>query len=117
MDESHDKRRRFPRIHSENLVLVKKSGLDALEGLGKTEQMGLGGCKFLHPESLGVGSLLDLTLSVRGRLFMSRARVVYETPSEEGFSEVGVEFLALTDEDREALAEMFGAGATVLAEG
>jgi hypothetical protein len=118
MDESKpDRRRRFPRIHSENLVLVKKFGILAVEGLGKTEQVGLGGCKFLHQEPLGVGSLVELTLSIRGHLLNTRARVLYEMPHDGEFTEVGAEFVALSPGDRETLALLFGPEGTVLAEG
>ena len=118
MDEGHPgKRRRFPRIHSENLVLVKKSGILAVEGLGKTEQLSLGGCKFLHQEPLGLGSTVELTLSIRGKLITTRGRVVYEVPHEGAVTEVGVEFLQLNPSDRDALAELFGAVGTVFADG
>jgi hypothetical protein len=117
MDESHEKRRRFPRIHSENLVLVARSGPEPLEGLGKTEQLGLGGCKFLHPEALGIGTVLDLTLSIQGRLLNCQARVVHEAPHGDDFFEECVEFIALSQEDRETLAKIFGALGTVLADG
>ena len=117
MDEGHEKRRRFPRIHSENLLLVAKSGPEPVEGLGKTEQLGMGGCKFLHPEPVGVGSILDLTLSIRGKLFNTQGRVVYEAPSGDDFYEICVEFLALSPADREALAQLFGSEGKVLADG
>jgi hypothetical protein len=117
MADDRDQRRRFPRVHSENLVLVKKSGDQPVEGLGKTEQLGLGGCKFLHQEPLGVGSIVELTLSIRGKLINTKGRVAYEVPHEGAFTEVGVEFLQLTDDDRAALVDIFGTVGTVFADG
>lgn len=117
MADDHDQRRRFPRIHSENLVLVKKSGDQPVEGLGKTEQLGLGGCKFLHQEPLGVGSIVEITLSIQDKLITTQGRVVYEVPHEDALTEVGVEFLQLSSDDRAALAGIFGAVGTVFADG
>lgn len=94
--------RRFPRIPAEVVVLVSNPARGKAEGFGKTRSVGLGGCCFVVPESLGVGSTLDLSLSISGRVVIAAAQVVYEKPAERGV-EVGVEFVRLEAGDRQFL--------------
>lgn len=105
MDEEFPVERRFTRIPSRHAVLVKR--LDpghTAEELAKTEVLGLGGCMFVSEEPLGVGSLLEVLISVGGRVLKTVSRVVYERPHSQGKWEVGVEFIVIPEEDREALA-------------
>ena len=95
--------RRFPRIPSENAVLVKKVGDDTSESLVKTRVLGGGGCMFAHDGSLGVGSTVELLISLPLRVLKARARVVYENAAKPHGVEVGVEFLSVSAEDRVAL--------------
>ncbi len=94
--------RRFPRMPAEIVVLVSRPEPQPVEGFGKTREVGLGGCCFVVPSSLGVGAELDLSLSIGGRVVSAAAQVVYEIPVERGV-EVGVEFLRLDGGDRQFL--------------
>ncbi|MDW7711939.1 MAG: PilZ domain-containing protein [Deferrisomatales bacterium] len=100
-------KRRFPRIPSENAVLIKKLGPEESEGFAKTRVVGLGGCMFVSDERLGVDSCLDLLISVRGRVVKTRGRVAYEVDTGGGELEVGVEFLEISPHDRAILQELF----------
>lgn len=108
MSDDYPKKRRFPRIPSENAVLVKRTGPEEAEGFAKTQVVGLGGCMFVSDESIGVGSHVDLLISVRGRVVASRGRVVYENAKQPGKIEVGVEFMNIAAEDRGAIQELLG---------
>ena len=88
-------RRRFPRIASHHTVLARSLS-DGLEEFGQTKSIAVGGCSFVADESLGVGSPLELLLTVDGQVVSARARVVYEL-EEEGRIEIGVEFASLDD--------------------
>ena len=102
MMEEQVKRRRYPRIPSENAVLVKLLGSEVSEGFAKTSSVGLGGCMFFNSESIGVGAYLDLLISVRGTVAKAMSKVVYEIPADEGY-QVGVEFIQISDADRRLL--------------
>lgn len=110
MLESTAPKRRFPRIPSQNAVLVRKLGQEAVEGFAKTKVVGLGGCMFVSDEQIGVDSYLDLLISVRGRVAKALGRVVYEIPKEQEEVEVGVEFVQIAPEDREIIEALFGSG-------
>ena len=101
MSQEHNERR-FPRMPAEIVVLVSTSEPQPIEGFGKTRVVGLGGCCFIVPTSIGVGKLIDLALSIAGRVISASAQVVYELPAEKGI-EVGVEFLRLDTGDRQFL--------------
>jgi hypothetical protein len=100
-------KRRFPRIPSENAVLVKRLGDEEAEGFARTRVVGLGGCMFVSDEPLGVESFLDLLISVRGRVVQTRGRVVYEIPRGDDEVEVGVEFVQIAPHDRDIIEELF----------
>jgi len=106
MEAQGARQRRYPRIASENAVLVKRLGDGALEEFARTRTMGLGGCCFLSHESLGIGSLVEILISVRLKVVKARARVVYEKPMG-GSTEVGVEFVQLPPEDRLVIEGLF----------
>jgi hypothetical protein len=106
VSDSFEQRRRFPRIASENVVLVRGAGEDEHEGLAKTKALGLGGLSFVTEESLGVGRLIELFISLGGRVVPTRSRVVYEVPVGDRI-EVGVEFVDLDPEAREYLRGYF----------
>ncbi len=107
MSARRSPRRRYPRITSENALLVKRVGEDELEGFAKTRVVGLGGCMFLADEPLGVGSALEMLISVRGRIAKAQGRVVYELPTRDLRFEVGVEFVGISDPDRSVIRTLF----------
>ena len=102
-----ESKRRFPRIPSENAVLVRRLGDAEAEGFTRTRVVGLGGCMFVSDEPLGVESFLDLLISVRGRVVQTRGRVVYEIPCAGDEVEVGVEFVHIAPHDRDIIQELF----------
>lgn len=104
MPEPPRLQRRFPRVPSENAVLVKKIGDDSSEALAKTRVLGGGGCMFVHGVPLGVGSTVEMLISMPRQVLRVRARVVYELPARPGGVEVGVEFVDVAEGDREVLA-------------
>jgi hypothetical protein len=109
-------KRRYPRIRTENPVLLKKVGGDGLEGFAKTLQIGLGGCMLMNDEALGKGSDVDLLISVRGHLIKATGRVIYENPHQGQAIAVGVEFVSLSADDQEALQSLFREQSTVFPE-
>ena len=107
MDGEYDRVRRFPRIASENVVLVKKLTDAAQEGFAKTRVMGMGGCMFTSREPFGVGVNVEILISVVCRVVRAVGRVVYELPASGDELEVGVEFLELGEKDREVIEGLF----------
>ena len=97
MSDEHTTRRRFPRIASHHAVLAKKSGSDGLEEFGRTKSIAVGGCSFIADEPLGVGSPIELLITVDGNVVSARARVVYEHDVDGGRKEIGVEFAGVDD--------------------
>ena len=108
MNESYPNRRRFPRLSMKNPLLVKKVGEASDESLGKTRTVSLGGCMFHSDEALGVNSLLELLISLKGHVIQAKAKVVYENPAQEGGVDVGAEFLEVPEGDQDLLASILG---------
>ena len=106
MGQGYRKDRKFPRIPAEHAVMVRLLGGPRFEGFAKTRVIGLGGCMFVNRESLGYGSLMELLISVEGRVIRADARVAYEVPKNGREHQVGVEFLRLHPSDRELLSSL-----------
>jgi hypothetical protein len=109
MTPSEHESRRYPRLPSAHTILVKRLGPAPREELSRTKVVGLGGCMFVSPEGYGIGSALELLITVGRDVLRSQVRVVYEMPADEGGVEVGVEFLDLTEADRLRLKAVFDA--------
>jgi hypothetical protein len=107
MAGDYPEKRRFPRISSENAVLVKRLGPEALENFARTRVMGLGGCMFVSDTAFGVDSPVEILISVRGQVIKATARVVWELPAAEGKTEIGVEFADIAQQDRLAIEKLF----------
>ena len=56
--------RQFPRVPSRHSVLVRKLGDESIEGFAATKTVGMGGCSFFTDDPPGVGSALDLLISI-----------------------------------------------------
>jgi len=84
-------KRRFPRIASEHVALVRATRPQESESFAKTRSLGLGGCGFVTDAPIAVGSEVQLLISLAGRAIAATAKVVYSLPSGERF-ETGVEF-------------------------
>lgn len=106
MQPASDDRRRFPRIPSVSTLLVKRVGDEPSEALGKTHSLGGGGCMFVHDTPFGLGSNVELTLSVHGQVLKAVGQVVWEQQKGPGWVEVGVEFRQVAPEDRPALERL-----------
>jgi hypothetical protein len=99
-------RRRFPRIPSEHVVLVTRVGDEALEQLGRTRDLSLGGCMFSADRAYGVGCLLQLLIKFDDGVIDALARVVHEEPRGSGEIELGAEFIYLSDQ--ELITRLYG---------
>jgi hypothetical protein len=106
MADEYPEKRRFPRLPAEHAVLVKKLGPGETEEFAKTKTVGLGGCMFVSESALGLGSGVELLISVRGGVVKAQARVVYELAAEGSFR-VGVEFLRMATGDLKLLQTLF----------
>lgn len=92
--------RRFPRATAEHAVMVRLLGVKAFEEFARTRVIGPGGCMFVSEESLGFGSLMELSIALRGRVVKTDSRVVYEIRKSPTEHQVGVEFLRISPADR-----------------
>jgi len=95
--------RRFPRFLAEYAVLVRRTGGIGSEKMARTRTVGGGGCMFNFHESLGVGTELDLVISMPGGVVKAHGRVVWETTAGPYPFEIGVEFLRMTRDDQQSL--------------
>ncbi len=94
------KARRFPRIQAEHAVMVRLLGTLPFEEFARTRVLGPGGCMFVSEESLGFGSLMELSIALQGRVLKTDSRVVYEIAKSPTEHQVGVEFLRISPADR-----------------
>lgn len=106
MPDGDPQRRRYPRIPSENAVLVTRVGPEEIEAFATTKVVGLGGCMFVSDKSLGEQTPLRLIISVGRRTIKTLGRVAYEVPRDDGRVEVGVEFLNLDPADHTVLEDL-----------
>jgi hypothetical protein len=107
MEEERVEKRRFPRVPAEHVVLVKKLGEEELEEFAKTRTVGLGGCMFISDSPLGLGSGVEVLMSLEGKVVQAQARVVYEIVRSEREVQIGVEFLHMRPEDMRVLETFF----------
>lgn len=101
--EHRPKIRRFPRVQAEHAVMLRLLGTKAFEEFARTRVIGPGGCMFVSEESLGFGSLMELSIALRGRVVKTDCRVVYEIRKNDVEHQVGVEFLRISPTDRSFL--------------
>jgi len=92
--------RRFPRVQAVHAVMVRLLGVRPFEEFARTRIIGPGGCMFVSEESLGFGSLMELSIAMRGRVVKTDSRVVYEIRKSATEHQVGVEFLRISATDR-----------------
>lgn len=93
--------RRFPRIDAQHVCMVRVlGGMRPFEEFARTRVIGTGGCMFVSQESLGFGSLMELSISMRGRVLRTDGRVVYEIEKSPTEHQVGVEFLRISPADK-----------------
>jgi hypothetical protein len=100
VSQAYNVQRRFPRIPAKHAVMVRLLGGQPFEEFARTRVLGPGGCLFVSQESLGFGSLMELSIAVQGRVLKTDARVVYEVERDGREHHVGVEFLRISPADR-----------------
>lgn len=106
MDGAPANARRYPRIRTERPIQVSRLDPEGILGVTTTRVVGLMGCMFVHPTSLGAGTVVGLEIDTgRGRI-VTTGRVVYELFKGPEEYEVGVEFLTLSDEESRLLEEL-----------
>jgi hypothetical protein len=98
--------RRYPRIRTERPIKVSLLDPEGILGVTTTRTVGLGGCMFVHPTSLGAGTVVGLEIDAGKGRIVTTARVVYELFQGGDGYEVGVEFLTLSDEESQLLEEI-----------
>jgi hypothetical protein len=98
--------RRFPRIQATHAVMLRLLGTSVFEEFARTRVIGPGGCMFVSEESLGFGSLMELSIALRGRVVKTDSRVVYEIRRGDSEHQVGVEFLRISSADRAFLENL-----------
>jgi hypothetical protein len=102
--------RRFPRVRSERPVLVRLLDEEQpLEELARTRVIGLGGCMFLSPSSLGDSAEVEILIAVDGAVVRTGGRVAYEISRGNEY-EVGVEFLRVSPSDVGRLSDLVRQG-------
>lgn len=93
--------RRFPRVDAQHVCMVRVlGGMRPFEEFARTRVIGTGGCMFVSRESLGFGSLMELSISMQGRVLRTDGRVVYEIAKSPTEHQVGVEFLRISPSDK-----------------
>lgn len=97
--------RKYPRTSAVYVVAVRRRGSDpaAMPLLGRTRSVGMGGVLFEVAVPFDPGDLLDLELMLGERTLRAAARVAYREAGREEPWGIGVQFLDLSDEDRDAL--------------
>lgn len=105
-------RRGFPRIEAKHAVMYKVLGDEDNEALRKTKVLGLGGCMFETDQPPGVGTVLELFISLERNVVKAKAGVVYQIDRGNDSWEVGVEFLEVSPEHQRALKELFARSKT-----
>jgi len=85
---------------------VKTLDDENVGAFGKTHEMGLGGCKFVSEIAFSFGTLLEMSISVQGKVIQVVARVAYLRPKGSQF-EVGVEFVHVDPSERSVIEHLF----------
>ena len=94
-DELTPTRRQFPRIPTENVVLIHRIGPAEQREMATARQMGPGGLMINSIESLEVDSYLRLMLTIDHEVVEAIGRVVWERPGKDGGFDVGVAFVSI----------------------
>jgi len=109
-DELTPTRRQFPRIPTEDVVLIHRIGPAEEAEETKVRQIGLGGLMISSVESLGVDSYLRLKLTIDAEEVEATGRVVWEKPAEDGTYDVGVAFISIDAAHSETIMARLVAG-------
>jgi hypothetical protein len=107
MSEDGSESRRFPRIDASQAVLVRRIDDSGVEALAPMKTIAIGGCCLLSDRALGIGSNVELLISLEEGVVSARGRVVYEIPAEDGRLESGIEFSRLDELAAHAIHRLF----------
>jgi hypothetical protein len=94
-DELTPTRRQYPRIPSENVVMIHRIGPAEQAEMATARQIGLGGLMISSVEPLGVDAYLRLTITIDHEVVEATGRVVWEKPCGDGAFDVGVAFVSI----------------------
>jgi hypothetical protein len=103
----YSRQRRFPRIASQNPVMVTRSDDEHVGSLTLTQTLSVGGCLAITDEKLGNGATVKVVISVHGQVVEALGRVVYEARRKDGRFDAGIEFLRLPALDRVVIERLF----------
>jgi hypothetical protein len=98
--------RRFPRAFSTHPIRIRVLSERRPDQLTQTRIISPGGCMLVSESSIGFGSLLELMISLDGRLLRADGRVAWERRTGQAEHEVGIEFLRINRRDRDVLAQL-----------
>ena len=104
-------RRRFPRIPEAFTVKYRVSGeLVATWCEVATQNVSAGGVRFRVPESLSPGATIALQLALPGvpQPIQVKGQVVWNRMQASGVTEVGVEFLDVSERDQRLIDRLVG---------
>ena len=112
-DELTPTRRQFPRIPSENVVMIHRIGPTEQKEKATARQIGLGGLMISSVEPLGVDSYLRLKITIDKEVVEATGKVVWEKPADDGTMDVGVAFISIDSAHSDTiLAQMWQADAS-----
>ena len=100
--------RRFPRVPSQQPVLVKLRRATDPGEVNHLVTVSLGGCMFLFDRPLRPNAPLELAILVGRRIAHAGARVVYQSRRRDGLYETGAEFTETAPRDLEVLGLLIG---------
>ena len=112
-DELTPTRRQYPRVPTENVVMIHRIGPAEEKEMATALQIGLGGLMISSVESLGVDSYLRLAITIDNEVVEATGRVVWEKPTDDGAFDVGVAFVSIDSAHSETImAQMAQAAST-----
>jgi len=105
-EKERGERRRFPRIKTDQLVLVKKVEDEPEKAVARTVDVGLGGCRFVNDYRMGKDSVISLAIILENSFIEVVGKILYELPRDDGKYDVGVEFAVIGKGDKERLLRL-----------
>jgi hypothetical protein len=103
MAYANENRREHKRIPWEDEVLVRRFDEEMGLRTAHARDIGEGGLGFVSGEAYEIGDFLDLLLRIGGVAMVFQGRVTNEHVNRTGEHEMGVNFVRLEPESREAL--------------
>lgn len=107
-DEPTPNRRKYPRVSSENVVMIHRIGPAEQAEMATAREISLGGLMISSVESLGVDSYLRLTITIDHEVVEATGRVVWERPGADGGFDVGVAFVSIDSAHSDTILAQMG---------